>query len=88
MSDFAARHDLSAASLYNWRRRLAQGGGTNLETASNSGNVGDFTELVVREATGSPAPMEVVTANGFTVRIPGAVDAAELRALLQVLQSC
>jgi hypothetical protein len=77
---FCDRHGLATASFYNWRRVLER----------RAAEEPAFVPVqVVTDATPAPAPpsaLEVVLANGQTVRVAPGFDAATLRQLLAVLQ--
>ena len=75
---FCTRHRLNTASFYAWRRTLQR------RTAEQTA----FLPVqVVADATPAPASaLEVVLADGRTVRVAPGFDAATLRQLLAVLQ--
>lgn len=76
--DFCARHGLSTASFYNWRRVLER------RAAEHPAFV---PVQVVADATPEKADaLEVVLLNGRTVRVAPGFDAATLRRLLAVLE--
>jgi len=75
---FARKHRLSSSTLYRWAQR--QGGG------ATDGAAG-FAEVRVVGAV-SVAALEVAHPSGCVVRVSGAVDPAQLSAVLRVLSSC
>ena len=72
----------SRPTLYRWARRLDPAVGRPPTEA-------EFAELVVRapQATVSSSRLEVVLACGRVIRVHGAVDVAQLRAVLETLGS-
>jgi hypothetical protein len=74
---FCARHHLATGSFYNWRRVLAR----------RAAEEPAFVPVqVVADAVPAPASaLEVVLADGRTVRVAPGFDAATLRRLLAVL---
>ena len=76
--DFCARHGLSTASFYNWRRVLER------RVAEQPAFI---PVQVVADATSDKAgALEVLLFNGRTVRVAPGFDAATLRRLLAVLE--
>jgi transposase-like protein len=79
--EFARRHGLPTESVYRWGKEFAVA-----PKASN--RAGAFTEVRVGGGAKSEACIEVVLGNGRALRIPAGVDAARVRALIEVLESC
>jgi hypothetical protein len=76
--DFCARHGLSTAGFYNWRRVLER------RVAEQPAFI---PVQVVADATSDKAgALEVLLLNGRTVRVAPGFDAATLRRLLAVLE--
>jgi transposase-like protein len=92
VAEYAAQLGVTAATLYQWRRRLAGGGGGPVERG-RSGRPGPRGLVEVTVGSGAEAARE---AEGFVVRlarhrkveVPGGFDAAELRRLVVALESC
>jgi transposase-like protein len=84
ISAYCREHEVSPASFFSWRRRLAADG---REEAA-----GKFIPIQLAAATplATPAGFEVALPNGLQVRVPPQFDAEALRELLDVLgvQSC
>jgi transposase-like protein len=75
---FAGKHGLSSGSLYRWAQQL--------DDASHDGAT-HFTEVrVVGAALGQV--LEVQHPSGCVVRLSGAVDEAQLTAVLRALSAC
>jgi transposase-like protein len=75
---FARKHGLSPATLYRWAQQVDQ---------DATGGAPGFAEVHVVGAVSSAA-LEVEHPSGCVVRIRGAVDEAQLRAVLQALGAC
>jgi hypothetical protein len=75
---FCDRHGLATASFYNWRRLLAR----------RAAEEPAFVPVqVVADVVSTPtSALEVVLADGRTVRVAPGFDAATLRQLLAVLE--
>ncbi len=77
---FARKHGLSESTLYRWSQSAS---------ADADASPARFTEVrVVGTASGSMPIVEVEHPSGCVVRVRGAVDEAQLRAVLQVLSAC
>jgi hypothetical protein len=95
--EFAARHDLSAASLYWWRQRLSALGSvgaapddqasTSLALKNSKGTV-TFREVHVSSPPVVSAGIEVLARSGHVIRVHGSVDAVALRAVLAAVERC
>ena len=84
MTDYAAEIGVTAATLYQWRRRLSSrsvgghgGSGPRLVEVTVAGGVGTADPLVVR-----------VTDGRRTIEVPRGFDSEDLRRLVTVLESC
>lgn len=79
ISAFCREHDVSPASFFSWRRRLA--------TDSREEAAGKFIPIELATATPSATPggFEVALPNGLRVHVPPQFDAEALRRLLDVL---
>lgn len=75
---FCARHGLSEQGFYAWRRRLAQRAGERPAFLP--------VQIVADEAPAPGSALELVLANGRTVRVAPGFDPATLRELLTVLE--
>lgn len=74
---FAARHGVDAHRLYDWRRRLRDGG----EPSRTS-----FVEIVARAAAPVPCVFEVAMPGGEVVRVPSCFDDDSLHRLLAIVR--
>lgn len=83
--EFAKRHGLQVESVYRWGREFPDTG----RAGRSRGEARGFTEVRVREGRMRPTAgvIEVVLANGRVVRVGGAVDARQLRAVIEALES-
>lgn len=86
MADYAVEIGVTAATLYQWRRRLSSGevvgseGGSGprlVEVTVSPGGVAAADPLVVRLADGRRA-----------IEVPRGFDSEDLRRLVTVLESC
>jgi hypothetical protein len=90
--EFAAEVGVNAPTLMQWKYRLAAEArrGANRPTDSKPEAV-DFVEVavaqpeVVASPNAAPSALELVFANGATLRVPADFDAATLRRLLDVM---
>jgi hypothetical protein len=73
---FAAKEQVSVASLYQWRRRLRGGAGDRPRP-----------RFVPVNVTAARGVLEVVTAGGGVVRVGPGFDAAHLRVVVAALES-
>lgn len=72
---FAAQHGLKESSLYVWGREF--------------GEKPEFTEVRIRSSGNEvEAVLEVVLGRGRVVRVRGPVDGAQLRAVVEAVESC
>jgi transposase-like protein len=86
IADYAEELGVTAATLYSWRRRL---GGALAEAAPVTDPLGLIEVKVSRSTSAQPSPDLVVSlASGREVRVPDGFDAASLRRLIEVLESC
>ena len=76
--DFCARHGLTEANFYAWRRTLTQRAVPPATFVP--------VQLVPDTSSLPTSPLEVVLANGQTLGVAPGFDAATLRQLLAVLQ--
>ena len=76
--DFCARHGLATASFYNWRRVLQR-------RAAAEQPAFVPVQVVANAMPAQTSALEVVLADGRTVRVAPGFDAATLRRLLAVL---
>src|SRR5262245_10059428 len=76
--DFCARHGLATASFYNWRRVLER------RAAEEPAFVP--VQVVADAVPAQASALEVILADGRTVRVAPGFDAATLRRLLAVLE--
>ena len=76
--DFCARHGLATASFYNWSRVL--------ERRASERPAFVPVQVVADAPPARAGALEVVLADGRTVRVAPGFDAATLRQLLAVLQ--
>ena len=79
MRDFCARHDLTTASFYHWRRVLEQ-------RAAEEPVAFVPVQVVADTMPAQTSALEVVLADGRTLRVAPGFDAATLRQLLAVLE--
>jgi hypothetical protein len=77
--DFCARHDLTTASFYHWRRVLEQ-------RAAEEPVAFVPVQVVADVVSTRASALEVVLTDGRTVRVGPGFDAATLRQLLAVLE--
>src|SRR5262245_2303025 len=75
---FCARHGLTTASFYNWRRVLERRAADRVVFAP--------VQVVADAAPPQISALELVLADGRVVRVPPGFDAATLRQLLVVLE--
>jgi hypothetical protein len=75
---FCARHQLTQASFYAWRRLIRQ---RDAATATFLP-----VQVIPDEQPSPPSPFEVLLPGSRTVRVPHGFDAAALRQLLAVLE--
>jgi hypothetical protein len=86
MSAYARERGVSMTSLSYWARKL-EGKAPGARVAPKPKTV--FSEVVVvPRVRASAARIEVVTRAGAAVRLEGAFDAALLREVLRVVESC
>src|SRR5262245_4422634 len=76
---FCARHDLTSASFYHWRRVLER-------RAAEQPAAFVPVQVVADAVPAQASVLEVVLADGRTVRVAPGFDAATLRQLLAVLE--
>lgn len=75
---FADKHGLQVESIYRWGR----------EFPDDEPQREAFAEVIVKSESRPSSPaVEVVLANGRTVRVVGDVDANQLRAVVEALES-
>lgn len=86
--EFARRHRLGYGSLYRWGRLLGDEAEAEVHDPGAAEPV-TFAEVRIREAAPQPeASVEVVAPGGWVVRLRGKVDVEQLRAVLEVIESC
>ena len=86
MSAYARERGISLTSLSYWKKKL-EGKKAGVSVAPKSKAV--FSEVVVMPRVHTTPPrIEVVTRRGAAVRLEGAFDAALLREVLRVVESC
>ena len=78
MRAFCARHGLTTASFYNWRRVLERRAAEHAVFAP--------VQVVADAMPAQTTALEVVLADGRAVRVAPGFDAATLRRLLAVLE--
>ncbi len=85
--DYCERHQLGEASFYAWKRTLQQRGLLNhsAEDAAGAG-VPIFLPITVPAADTPTHCLELVSPDGWTVRVGTGWDAATLRQLLALLR--
>jgi transposase-like protein len=91
VSRFCAEQDISTASLYGWRKKLAQRAPKEVAPSSrpsrtrsaDSANGQTFIPLAVSD---SERTLEVVHPLGYRVRITGEVSAQSLKQVLDALE--
>jgi len=81
--DYCARHQLSEASFYAWRRLLAERDRETLVAPRLEPTPPLFVPLHLPVA---PAPLELLLPDGLVVRVPGGFDADTLRRLVETLR--
>jgi transposase len=99
LTEFARRHGIAPTTLTWWRRvfrdaeppprRANDGTGRGGQRAGGrcAGRAGAFTEVRLAPSTLlAPAVWEIVLRSGRVLRVPPAVDAAALRAVVAVLE--
>jgi hypothetical protein len=85
--DFCARHDFSEPSFHGWKRILAERGLlSSCEPATTQPSTPLFVAATVAEVAVVPLSLEIVLADGVTVRVAAGFDAAALRQLLAILR--
>jgi len=87
VSEYANEIGVTASTLYQWRRRLAQG-----KADRQAGSPFGLVEVAIDDArvaarVGS-GPMIVCLASSHRIEVPRGFDDAELRRLVTVLESC
>lgn len=81
--EFARQNGLEAESVYRWGKEFGDGA-----VKKRTGNQA-FTEVRVGDGAATAAAMvEVVLSNGRVLRVPPSIDAGQLRALVEVVESC
>lgn len=90
---YASRHGLNAGTLGWWRSQLSKQAYISAaprpgRRARRNTSAAAFTEVVVKPPAPIESPLEVVTRSGHRVVVRGRVDAASLRAVLSVLETC
>jgi len=90
VAQFASAKGLTESSVYHWKNRLAGAveSQRSVLTKRESTQKRVFSEVVVVPRGASSARIEVVTRNGRSVRVEGVIDAAMLREVLRVVESC
>jgi transposase-like protein len=88
---FCARHGLSQASFYLWRRVLRQRGLLNDQhaptpRAPQPASRAAFVQLTVDAEASASRAIELVLSNRRLLRIPAGFDPATLRQLLRLLE--
>jgi hypothetical protein len=94
--EFAARHELSAASLYWWRQRLNAGLSNRARAQESTSSLAlkdsttpvRFTEVRVAKRAEVSGQLEVVARSGHVIRVHGEVDPAALRTVLAAVERC
>lgn len=85
LAAFARRHDVSVHSLYAWRREL-----NHTQTAGHENQQVAFLPVELAKPVAppkqEPPSVEVVLSGGTMVRIKGAVDLAQMKAVLRAVQ--
>ncbi len=85
MSAYARERGVSLASLSYWKKKLGAKAGVSVLPKSKA----LFSEVVVMPRVGTTPPrIEVLTRRGAAIRLEGAFDAALLREVLRVVESC
>ncbi len=87
VADYAEEIGVTASTLYQWRRRLAQGEGCD-RARSPFGLVEVAIEEERGRAEGKAEHLVVRLEGGRRIEVPGGFDDAELRRLVTVLESC
>lgn len=87
-TEFATRHGLSQGSLYRWGRLLEDDDGVEVEAGTKPPM--RFAEVQVRDVGSKPRAgvLELVSRSGWVVRLVGEVDVEQLRAVLEVVETC
>jgi hypothetical protein len=85
MADYAVEIGVTAATLYQWRRRLS-----SRVVASQGGGGPRLVEVTVApDGVGAADPLVVRVAGGRrTIEVPRGFDSEDLRRLVTVLESC
>lgn len=87
VADFAAGLGVTAATLYQWRRRLAAGG--NHPPVARPAPAGLVEVTVGRDVcTSSSDPFVVRLGPHRDIEVPRSFDASDLRRLVVALESC
>ena len=82
VAEFCGQEDLSAASLYAWRRKLKE-----RDVAASRAAAGDGQLLPVHiESTSPPSLMRILLPQGIVVDVPASVEPATLATLLRVVR--
>jgi hypothetical protein len=91
IGDFCARHHLSEANFYCWKRTLLQRGlltdnGLPPRGAATPVNAPVFLPVTVSAADTSAGRIDLVLPDGWTVRVAAGFDVGTLRELLALLR--
>ena len=86
MADYADELGVTAATLYQWRRRLSADDAAEFETPGSLGLV----EVAIegRPSAGAVGPIVVRLGHGRCVELPRRFDDDDLIRLLEILESC
>ena len=88
MQQFAARHGVTACTLYFWRRRLASASTTSSARSLRGSGLVAVNVLGRSGARDESPGYEVCLPNGVCVRVPTGFDSSRVAELLEVARSC
>ena len=80
VADYCRRHDICAATFYNWRRLRRECGARRVTKDAVT-----FTEIGRMESSRTPWAAEIALASGAVVRVSPGADAQLLRAVFEAL---
>jgi transposase-like protein len=92
VNDFCARYQISTQSLYQWRRKLQ----TDRATVGAATAIAELLPVRIvptqnaaaqRSSTTVRSQVQIVTPNGFIVRVDASVQPSQLAELLSVVES-
>lgn len=88
MSEFAGGRGISAATLYQWRRRLASSSVDNRVEGPDSSALLAVDVLGDSPTSACPSPYEIALSNGISLRIAHDFVPARVAELLTLVRAC